>query len=59
MQLQHLKKEVVPKRLNLKIETPTAKKTDKINLRLMNFDSYYNNDCANQESKTTRAHRRP
>ena len=57
--LNQVKKQGGGKRLNLKIETPTTKKSEKINLQSMNFDNYYNNDGTNVESKTARAPKRP
>ena len=59
LQLHNLKKESHSKRLNLKIETPTTKKSEKVNLRSVNFDSYYNNDGQKDESKTARCLKRP
>jgi hypothetical protein len=58
LQLNHLKKDRASKRLNLKIETPTTKKSDKVNLRSANFDSYYN-EGGTLESKTARAPKHP
>lgn len=52
-----VRKEGGIKRINLKIETPTGKKGEKTSLRDMNFDSYYNSEPPQTESKTLRAKR--